>query len=97
MTIIALDYDDTYTLAPDLWNGLINIMHDYGWTVHIVTYRHSTSFKDMDLKIPHITDYIFTNGKGKHQYCLDMGISIDVWIDDSPDAIIFDFKDLPIR
>ena len=97
MKIIALDYDDTYTLAPSLWNGLIKVMHDYGWTIHIVTYRHSTAFSDMDREIPYVTDYIFTGGRAKQQYCEECGINIDVWIDDSPEAIIYNFHELPIK
>lgn len=97
MKTVALDYDDTYTLAPELWNGLINIMHQYSWKIIIVTYRHSTAFSDMDMSIPHISDYVFTSGKAKHDYCLSVGLAIDIWIDDSPEAIIFDYNNLPIR
>lgn len=97
MKTVAIDYDDTYTLAPSLWNGLIGIMHSYGWKIVIVTYRHSTQFQDMIKDIPHISDTIFTGGIAKQTYCENIGLNIDVWIDDSPEAIIYDYENLPIR
>lgn len=93
---IAIDYDDTYTLHPEMWEGIISIMLSYGFTVYIITYRHSTQFSDMNMEIPGVTDYIFTSGKAKRKYCLDNGLHIAIWIDDSPECIHLDWKDLPI-
>jgi len=93
---IAIDYDDTFTLHPEMWYGILSIMHSYGFTIYIVTYRHSTQFSDMDMNIQHVTDYIFTSGIAKKKYCIDAGVNIDIWIDDSPETIIYDWKELPI-
>jgi len=97
MKVVALDYDDTYTLAPELWVGLIRIMVGYGWKVVIVIYRDSSSFSDMDLNIPHVSDYIFTSGRAKQKHCEDNGLKIDIWIDDNPEAICFDYGNLPMQ
>ena len=94
---IALDYDDTYTLNPELFNEIIKVFKSHGYKVLIVTYRHSTAFNDMNMNIKGISDYVFTGGIAKEKYCNECGIEIDIWIDDSPEAIIYSFKDLPIR
>ncbi|CAB5221619.1 hypothetical protein UFOVP247_216, partial [uncultured Caudovirales phage] len=36
---IALDFDDTYTRAPSLWNNFIADAKDKGHDIRIVTYR----------------------------------------------------------
>ena len=94
---IAIDYDDTYSSSPNMFNEIIHTFWNYGHKVYIVTYRDSTQFNDMDMYIKHIDDYIFTSGIGKQKYCEDNGLKIDIWIDDSPEAICFDYKNLPIR
>ncbi|PNX48613.1 MAG: hypothetical protein BV456_09605 [Thermoplasmata archaeon M8B2D] len=95
--IVALDYDDTYTLSPNMWNEILKIFNDYNYHIYIITYRQSTAFEDMVKDIPFIFDTIFTNGNAKQKYCKDCDINIDIWIDDSPETIIFGYKDLPIR
>jgi hypothetical protein len=94
---IAIDYDDTYTACPIMFDEIINTLSCFGHSIYIVTYRDSTQFDDIDMEIKHIRDYIFTSGTAKQKYCEDNGLKIDIWIDDSPDAICFDYKNLPIR
>ncbi len=86
--IVAIDYDDTLSLNLPLWRELIEVFHSYGYEVYIITYRHSTQFSDMDLQIPHVKDYVFTGAIAKRKYCIDCGIHIDIWIDDSPETIV---------
>ena len=59
--IIAIDYDDTISLNIEAWKQIISLFSSLGAIVYIVTYRNSTQFEDMDLKIPNIKNYIFTN------------------------------------
>jgi hypothetical protein len=95
--IIAIDYDDTISLNVEAWTDIIKLFHSLGASVYIVTYRHSTQFKDMVLDIPNVKDVIFTGAVGKRKYCEDIGIYVDVWIDDSPESILFDYKELMAR
>ena len=94
---IAIDYDDTYTAHPEMFNNIIGTLKNFGCNIYIVTYRHSTQFTDMNMDIEYINDYIFTSGIAKQKYCEDNGLMIDIWVDDSPDAICFDFSNLPMR
>ena len=91
---IAIDYDEVISCDIELWSMIIDFMNAHGATVYVVTYRDSTQHSDMDLKIQHVKDYIFTSGKAKRKYCKDCGVNIDIWIDDCPESIVFDYKDL---
>ena len=92
--VIAIDYDDVISDNVEVWSKIINIMYSFGATIYIVTYRDSSQFNDMKLNIKFVKDYIFTNANAKKKYCKDMGIHIDIWIDDCPESIIYDYKDL---
>jgi len=93
--IIAIDYDDTISLNVDAWQQVIKLFNELGAIIYIVTYRESSMFSDMDLNISGVQDYIFTNATAKRKYCEDVvGIDIDIWIDDLPESIIFDYKQL---
>jgi len=93
--IIAIDYDDTISLNIDAWKQIIKLFHSFGAIIYVVTYRESTRFDDMILDIPYVRDFIFTNANGKKKYCEDVvGIEADIWIDDSPESIVFDYKEL---
>lgn len=81
---IALDYDNTYTLDPDLWNTVIDCMQLRNHEVMIVTYRSPDIPIDHNLPIP----VFYTSFNAKRKYMLDQGINIDVWIDDWPESIL---------
>lgn len=85
---IALDFDDTYTAAPTMWDDFIASAKDYGHDVRIVTYRKHTmtdpALDYLSTKIPVIyTEYI-----QKRPYCQMIGWEPDIWIDDSPEFIV---------
>ena len=93
--IIAIDYDDTISLNIEAWKQIISLFSSLGAIVYVVTYRNSTQFEDMNLKIPNIKDYIFTNAIAKRTYCEKIvNIKVDIWIDDLPESIIFDYNQL---
>jgi len=92
---IGIDYDGTISLNIEAWKQIISLFSSLGAIVYIVTYRSSTQFEDMNLNISGVQDYIFTNATAKRKYCEDVvGIDIDIWIDDLPESIIFDYKQL---
>lgn len=86
---IALDFDSTFTLNPVLWTNFIDDVLMSGGMVHIVTVRHPywdahpllTALMDDNIPV------VFTDGKAKRPYCQNLGIDIDVWIDDRPQTI----------
>jgi hypothetical protein len=90
---ISIDFDDTYTRDPQLWNEFVCSAHAKGHTVYCVTARgmhysdEVTEVTDSIGKFVSPHNCIFTDGKPKRQFCLDIGIVIHVWIDDMPEAI----------
>lgn len=81
---IALDYDETYTKDPIMWQKFIDLVQLSGHDIMIVTYRDPSLTLDHDPKIP----VYFTSYKAKRTYMENKGIQIDVWIDDSPETIV---------
>jgi len=82
---IGLDYDETYTADPELWETFIGMCKLRGHDVRIVTYRHET----LDtVKLPVSVPIIYTNGVAKRHYAEHFeDFTVDIWIDDSPERM----------
>lgn len=85
---IALDFDDTYTRDPKLWDDFIEHAKTNGHDIRIVTFR-MRRMKDpaldyLSTKIP----VIYTEYEQKRDCTNKMGWIVDVWIDDSPEFIV---------
>lgn len=98
MKTIALDYDDTYTADPILWENFIKHAHHRGHRIYIVTLRgdHQTyggNFEELSVFFGVST--IFCNGRPKQEVTKELGISIDIWIDDNPLGILEGSKYTP--
>ena len=78
--IIALDYDKTYTVDPELWISFIETAQSRGHDVKIVTMRYPEETID---NVP--CDVVYTSRQAKRK-CF----SADIWIDDSPHWIFED-------
>jgi hypothetical protein len=86
---ISLDYDDTYTRAPFLWDMFIQTAKSQGHKVYCVTMRRPNEGADVIAALGHQVEAIhFTSRHGKRNYMFKQGIRIDVWIDDEPGWIL---------
>ncbi len=94
---IALDYDGTYTVDPELWDVLVATMKLRGHEVFIVTMRYED--KEAIERAPKGCLIYYTNRHAKRDYMQGhMRINIDIWIDDRPEFIIMstgDYVELP--
>lgn len=83
---IALDYDGTYTLAPDFWDNFIAAAIDAGHDIRIVTARTEKMMEDFpgEIEIPVIN----TSLEQKRVFCGKLGWMPDIWIDDQPEWIV---------
>lgn len=89
---IGLDYDDTFSADPELWELLIHAAKARGHDVRIVTFRfESTSAYANDDVIEDAKKngipVIFCNGIQKDRVTRDLGFPVDIWIDDWPVGI----------
>lgn len=93
---IALDYDGTYTADPRLWAEFItncNVRPNY--KVYLVTMRYPSECEPHFLEkgMKYIVGYggitiLATSRMAKKPFVEAMGIKIDIWIDDTPEAIL---------
>jgi hypothetical protein len=83
---IALDYDGTYTRCPGTWEALISAAQQNGHEVVVITARKP------EQKVPELVglQVYYTSGKAKKDYVDELGVFIDIWIDDAPWSILED-------
>lgn len=90
---IGMDYDDTYTRHPAMWDKVFKIMREAGHKIYIVTWRTMSEcvplYQHLDGKVHGIFP---TARKAKARFMEQQGIFIDVWIDDNPLAITKDME-----
>lgn len=90
---ISIDFDDTYTRDPSLWNEFIRQARKRGHNVYCVTARcldYADEVAEVLESIGQMVgpmNCIFTGGKAKRAFCQELSINIHVWIDDMPEAI----------
>ncbi len=86
---IALDFDNTYTADPELWDRFIEDAIDRGHEVWIVTARRNTEENREIVVVPKCLVVIFTEGVSKIWHMdVKIGVTIDIWIDDDPRALV---------
>jgi hypothetical protein len=88
---IAIDYDDTYTRDPLMWNWFVAQARERGHEVYCVTARSEQSLDEVRFTLgQHLEpgNVVGTNHKAKRKFMADRGIMIDVWIDDQPEMIV---------
>lgn len=86
---IGLDYDGTVTSDYQTFLDVAKRFMAAGHQVYIVTMRYpSECFSDLELSIlaKSVTGVIPTSRMAKRARCLELGVKIDVWIDDNPEA-----------
>lgn len=80
---VGIDYDDTWTAAPELFAEFVRMLQAAGHTAIIVTGR-SEERRPEGLPIP----VYCTGGRAKRWFMLDEhGIHVDIWIDDTPEWV----------
>jgi hypothetical protein len=87
--IIALDYDDTYTKDPNFWLYFIFSSKLHNHETVIVTARLDKDMEEIYKEFASREIKIYnTNLSSKQDYLASLGIKVDVWVDDNPEAII---------
>lgn len=87
--IIALDFDGTFTLDPSFWTAFIGVATVMGHEVICVTARPETEeWPDSDLDaLPETVHVYKTRLRPKRAFMDEVGVPVDVWIDDAPEMI----------
>ena len=84
--LMALDYDETYTLDPYFWKDFIARAHARGHEVIIATMRFDKGPEadEVNKEIGNMCRIYFTSRKAKLGALKELGVEPDVWIDDNP-------------
>jgi hypothetical protein len=91
---IAIDYDETYTAMPDIWDLFMRRCKIAGHRVLVVTMRNeATSGAEVKQAIGHkADDILFTDYKAKEPVVRAAGYKVSIWCDDQPGYI---YQDIP--
>lgn len=88
---IMIDYDDTYTADIEMWRRIIPVFLEQH-QVYLVTSRGDDTPIDLD---HHFVEWgipvIYCDYRAKKTVCDELGIKIDIWIDDNPHYITTGF------
>ncbi len=91
---IAIDFDDTFTASPELWSAFIQNAKRLGHRPMIVTSRRNSEWNTEIInnlldtwgcQVP----IHFCNLASKVETMRQRGFKVDIWIDDSPNALVF--------
>lgn len=87
--VFAIDFDNTWTADRELWELFTAQAQERGHEVIVITGRADTqeNRKLLGEWLPGTLRRYFTNGAPKRWYLLQRGISVHIWIDDSPVSI----------
>jgi hypothetical protein len=91
---LAIDFDDTLTADPILWKAFCDKAHELGHKVWLVTCRRQTE-ENVDIVYDYLEEHgieipvIFTNLDSKQAHVYEMGLKIDIWVDDMPRSILY--------
>ena len=89
---ISVDFDETYTRDPILWDEFIKRAQERGHTVYCITARPPTKENKTEVYealagLIGKDNCLFTDCMAKAKYAYEKGVHIDVWIDDLPSNV----------
>lgn len=87
--VIGLDFDETWTADPVLWQCFINLAIARNHTVVIVTGRKGLEgdVEEISQATKNKIPVVFAGSTPKRQAAEKQGFLVDIWIDDMPDMI----------
>lgn len=83
---IAIDYDNTYTADPELFDSFIALAKARKHRVWIVSARRNTPENREIVNVPDVLT-VLTGLAAKQWYMEQCGVRVDIWIDDDPKVI----------
>jgi hypothetical protein len=86
---VAIDFDDTYTADPSTWYAIVDCLIGAGHKVICVSARRNTIENRKELMdiLPDGIPVLLSYDESKREYARKNGYSVDIWIDDMPEAI----------
>jgi len=86
--VVAVDFDETISDAPQVWLQTMKCLETGGYQVVVVTWRSPTTYpEDLQFLLDKGYKVFYTSFKSKRQYMESLGIKVAIWIDDNPWAV----------
>jgi Tat protein secretion system quality control protein TatD with DNase activity len=88
---IAIDFDETYSADPEFFAKFVALARKHNHQPCIVSCRRAT-VENHELVTSTVGDEIsilvvFTDLQPKRVVMEELGLPVDIWIDDSPDSV----------
>jgi hypothetical protein len=88
-SVIAIDYDGTYTVDPDLWRAFIERAQARGHTVVMVTGRSNEGQFGAEVRrdVRGLVPIVFAAQMWKWHAAQLAGFDVAIWIEDHPETV----------
>lgn len=89
MLTISIDFDDTYTADPATWTNVIRTLQRSGHVVICTSARRNDfgNRQELERALPDGVCVLLSYDEPKRSYAKKNGYDVDIWIDDTPEAI----------
>ncbi len=86
---IAIDFDDTFTADVEAWTAAIKELQRHGHQVICVSARRNVieHRQELSRSLPENVKVLLSYDMPKRAYAKKEGFTVDIWIDDKPEAI----------
>lgn len=93
----SFDFDCTISEDPKMFLILMDVVRSRGHKVYVCTGRMSTTApEELQFLRDKGYDVVFTEHQAKRKFMEGLGISVDIWVDDCPEAVYEDWNG-PVR
>lgn len=83
MIVFGIDYDDTYTEDPELFDSFIAVAKSRGHLCVMVTARPPTNPVEHKVGI----EVFYASAQPKAKFMQEAGLSPSIWIEDMPELV----------
>lgn len=85
---IGIDYDNTFSVDPEMFRKFIDLLQEHGHEAVIVTQRsHSYGNDDLLEDVQDKVEVVYAGEQWKSSIAFEKGHYIHVWMDDNPQCI----------
>lgn len=95
-TVFSFDFDNTISRDPEGMLWVMDLLRRRGHDVIVCTARlNDLHTEDFDFIRERGYKVYWSNHQSKNDYLRSVGIKVDVWVDDCPDAVLNDYHGEP--
>lgn len=85
--LIAIDFDGTFAADADLFHEFVDVAHERGHQIIIVTQRCPKYEPEVRVVVGPEHPIVWAAGQTKRAAAKRAGYLVDIWIDDNPESV----------